>query len=596
MDQNGTISDDGTLRGRAPLDADRDQLRAQERARDAALVGRIRGGDDRAFGELYDIWFNRVYDVARRIVSSSDTAAEVAQEAFLSAWRHLDSLAEAASFGGWLLRIARNAALNRAKREARSSPVDAEGMTVIEQQGSSPVSAPAGFDVETRASRLDDPAQVAVDGELVALVHETAAALGERDAEVLRLQLQYQLTPAEVGDVLELNRNAANQLCHRVRNRFASAFGARLVWRGGVPRCDVLRAELTAAGISRFDASAVRVVTAHVERCVECGEERKTRLAPAALFGAVGVVPALASTKMSVAHRLAAHGVPMGGSSAMTGHPGHPGHPGGGFGPSGGPPSTLGMTEGPGSVPTALTAARAAGSPGSASASKAGVVRWAAIAAGVIVVALVVALVVNGRGSSPTQLTRAGGSSSTMPSAGTTDGAAAPSTHNAGQQGQKGGPTGPNSATPGTSDPASLHGTAPATESTTVTTLVPSTTLPTTLTITTFEVTPSTPQPAGWSTASGPVLSWSVSGATDVTIWQHYDDGMHGDQRQRIVAQGLSGSMSLCPGSSINVSSGQLCSAPAGRYSYELVATAEDGSTITAPDMPGFDALAPVIG
>ena len=65
-------------------------------------------GDQTAFGSLYDAWFDRVFALVQRITRDRDTAEEVCQEAFLSAWRNLAGLQDPASFGGWLLRIARN--------------------------------------------------------------------------------------------------------------------------------------------------------------------------------------------------------------------------------------------------------------------------------------------------------------------------------------------------------------------------------------------------------------------------------------------------------------------------------------------------------
>ena len=123
----------------------------------------VRSGDPDVFGELYDIWFDRVFNVALRIVRDQDTAAEVTQDAFESAWRNLDGLEDPSSFGGWLLRIGRNAALNRAKREARSTSIDQDGLAMIEQHGGSPASAPHGFDIGAHLDRFDDPATAAGD-------------------------------------------------------------------------------------------------------------------------------------------------------------------------------------------------------------------------------------------------------------------------------------------------------------------------------------------------------------------------------------------------------------------------------------------------
>src|SRR6185312_12280349 len=101
-------------------------------ADDAALVALVLAGDRNAFGQLYDRWFDRVLDLAYRIVWDTDAAADAAQEAFISAWRNLGRLEDHNAFGGWLLRIARNAALDRQRRDRRVRPADEEQLAMIE--------------------------------------------------------------------------------------------------------------------------------------------------------------------------------------------------------------------------------------------------------------------------------------------------------------------------------------------------------------------------------------------------------------------------------------------------------------------------------
>ncbi len=294
-----------------------DDRRAAERAEDAALVARARGDDPDAFGRLYDRWFDRVHDLAFRIVHDDAAAADVAQDAFVAAWRNLEKLEKPEAFGGWLLRIARNGALDRKRKDARATPVDDEGIAMIEATGPSPASAPAGFRVEDRTRESDDPARAAEDNELASLVWESAAALGERDAEILDLGLRHGLTPAEVGEVIGMNRNAANQAVHRVRSRLKAAVEARVLWRSGEPVCAGLAGALEAADVHRFGAEAVKVATKHAEKCAACQERRQLRLEPSKMFAALPIlsVPYL---KQKIAHALDATDVPMGESQTLA--------------------------------------------------------------------------------------------------------------------------------------------------------------------------------------------------------------------------------------------------------------------------------------
>ena len=57
----------------------------------------------------------RVYGVALRIVRAHDVADDVAQEAFVRAWRSLDRFELGRPFGPWVCRIAANLAVNHVR-------------------------------------------------------------------------------------------------------------------------------------------------------------------------------------------------------------------------------------------------------------------------------------------------------------------------------------------------------------------------------------------------------------------------------------------------------------------------------------------------
>ena len=72
---------------------------------DEALVLRARGGDADAFAALVRRWQGAAYAVALSLLDDRAEAEDMAQEAFVRAWRNLDLLADPARFGPWLRRI-----------------------------------------------------------------------------------------------------------------------------------------------------------------------------------------------------------------------------------------------------------------------------------------------------------------------------------------------------------------------------------------------------------------------------------------------------------------------------------------------------------
>ena len=79
---------------------------------DATLVVRAREGDVTAFEDLIRRYQMPVYRIAVRILNDPCSAADTAQEAFLTAWRRLPEVKAEQAFAAWLYRIAVTRALS----------------------------------------------------------------------------------------------------------------------------------------------------------------------------------------------------------------------------------------------------------------------------------------------------------------------------------------------------------------------------------------------------------------------------------------------------------------------------------------------------
>jgi len=124
-------------------------------------------------------------------------AEDVAADTFVVAWRRLDDIPAGAE-RAWLFGVARRLLANSWRGQQR-------GMKAVERLAANARSSPT---VETGVS-----------SELTTAL----AALREADREVLTLAAWEELTPAEIGVVLGITRNAAAIRLHRARARFASA-------------------------------------------------------------------------------------------------------------------------------------------------------------------------------------------------------------------------------------------------------------------------------------------------------------------------------------------------------------------------------------
>lgn len=94
---------------------------------DAALVERLRAGEERAFAELVDAYGPSLVRIAMTYVSSRAVAEEVVQETWLGVVKGIDRFQGRSSLRTWIFRILANTARTRGAREHRTMPFSALG-------------------------------------------------------------------------------------------------------------------------------------------------------------------------------------------------------------------------------------------------------------------------------------------------------------------------------------------------------------------------------------------------------------------------------------------------------------------------------------
>ena len=183
----------------------------QVRDADAHLVQRAREGDSDAVTELYRRHERRVYNLALRTLGNPWDAADVSQEAFIKAFRSLDSFKGESRFTTWLHRIVVNAAYDHLRRQ-RPEPMETD---VIDD-----LSGPSGSGAVVGSSRAGtDPA---LDG-LSDPLREALMSLNEgfRFAVVLCDLLGFPYS--EAAEILGVQEGTIKSRIFRAREALASA-------------------------------------------------------------------------------------------------------------------------------------------------------------------------------------------------------------------------------------------------------------------------------------------------------------------------------------------------------------------------------------
>ena len=145
-----------------------------EQSVDQALVERVQRGDKKAFDVLVRKYQHKIVKLVSRYVHDHGEALDVAQEAFLKAYRALGSFRGESAFYTWLYRIAINTAKNYLVAQGRRPPEGDIDAHDAEQ-----------YEGETSLKEYDTPERLALKDE----IEETVFPAIEELPEDLRMAI-----------------------------------------------------------------------------------------------------------------------------------------------------------------------------------------------------------------------------------------------------------------------------------------------------------------------------------------------------------------------------------------------------------------------
>jgi RNA polymerase sigma-70 factor (ECF subfamily) len=176
---------------------------------DAALVARMRAGDDAAFEGVVRTYSPRLLALARRIVGSDEDARDVVQDAFLNAFRGLSSFEGHAKLSTWLHRIVVNVALMKLRTRRRRPEQSIETLL--------PAFREDGHHVEQFRSWEEPIDEVLERRETREVVRKLIDQLPESYRTVLVLRDIEGFDTEETARMLDLTPNATKIRLHRAR-------------------------------------------------------------------------------------------------------------------------------------------------------------------------------------------------------------------------------------------------------------------------------------------------------------------------------------------------------------------------------------------
>ncbi len=183
--------------------------RAREADEDRELVRRTVGGDRSAFGSLVERYQKRVYAVAFGIVRDREDAWDVAQEAFVKAFKNLDRFEGDSTFFTWMYRITYNLAIDHYRsRGRRETGVD------LDERG-----VERALQAEDRPNLGGDPDQMSDRAELSRVLHEAMGKLSDKHRAIIVLREVEGLSYEEIAAVLGIAKGTVmSRLFHARKN------------------------------------------------------------------------------------------------------------------------------------------------------------------------------------------------------------------------------------------------------------------------------------------------------------------------------------------------------------------------------------------
>lgn len=99
------------------------------------IIDQCREGSQKAQFQLYKLYYKPMYSICMRIINNETEAEDVMQEAFLSAFRKIDSYKGEVSFGAWLKKIVINRSLDvLKKRKVRFEEINEKTNQIADYQ------------------------------------------------------------------------------------------------------------------------------------------------------------------------------------------------------------------------------------------------------------------------------------------------------------------------------------------------------------------------------------------------------------------------------------------------------------------------------
>ncbi len=178
------------------------------------LCRRVKAGNEASFSLLVRLFQKKVFLLALSILRNREDALDVVQETFMKVYQNLNSFEEERNFENWLLRIAKNVAIDHYRRQRSKGRSDQEALPLESVELS-------------LAAAKENPRKT----EMKQLIEAVLDDLAERQRLVFVLRHFQGFSYEEVASTLGIAVGTVKSLHFKALERLKSLVGQRLATR-----------------------------------------------------------------------------------------------------------------------------------------------------------------------------------------------------------------------------------------------------------------------------------------------------------------------------------------------------------------------------
>ena len=178
--------------------------RAADAGLDRDLHARALNGDLSAYERIMRRYNQRLFRLARSIVTVDAEAMDVVQESYITAYQHLSELQNPDSLGGWLARIVRNAALMHLRKTRRYQTMDDSDFDKV-------------LHLTRPVQQQMQPDRELANAQLRHILEDCIDELPDAFRSVFMLRAVEQCSVTEVAEVLDIKEATVKTRFHRAR-------------------------------------------------------------------------------------------------------------------------------------------------------------------------------------------------------------------------------------------------------------------------------------------------------------------------------------------------------------------------------------------